>query len=162
MNQIKTWQERLKFSNGQWPKEECMQDEITELRQAIEQAEQTGHRDFRVPDGWKAERIDEYEIRVVSAEGEAWRLRSADKNDMLNNFIFQWAEAMLSAAPTAPAQPLTDSISWQFKKFREWANDAGYDTAHAHDGVNWICLNPMTADLWKAWQAAHGIKGASL
>jgi len=69
------------------------------LRKAIEQAEQTGHRDFRVPDGWKAERIDEYEIRVVSAEGEAWRLRSADKNDMFNNFIFRWAEAMLSAAP---------------------------------------------------------------
>lgn len=55
-------------------------------------------------------------------------------------------------------KPLTDSISWQFKKFREWSSDAGYDTAHTHDGVNWICLNPMTADLWKAWQAAHGIK----
>ena len=79
-------------------------DAITALCQAIEQAEQTSHRDFRIPDGWKAERIDEYEIRVVSAGGEAWRLRSADKNDMFNNFIFQWAEAMLSVAPAAPAQ----------------------------------------------------------
>ena len=47
----------------------------------------------------------------------------------------------------------------QFKEFVEWANGAGYDTAHAHDGVKWICLNPMTAELWKAWQAANGIKG---
>lgn len=46
-----------------------------------------------------------------------------------------------------------------FKAFKEWAVAAGYDTAHAHDGMKWVCLNPMTADLWKAWQAAHGIKG---
>ena len=47
--------------------------------------------------GWEATRIDEYEIRVVSPEGEAWRLRSADANDIFNNFIFRWAEAMLTA-----------------------------------------------------------------
>jgi hypothetical protein len=41
-----------------------------------------------------------------------------------------------------------------FKSFKAWANDAGYDTAYTHDGIKWICLNPMTADLWKAWQAA--------
>ena len=46
-----------------------------------------------------------------------------------------------------------------FKAFKEWAGAAGYDTAHLHDGIKWFCLNPMTADLWKAWQAAHGIKG---
>lgn len=73
------------------------------------------------------------------------------------------ANALLKArlensATEAQRKPLTDSISWQFKKFREWSSDAGYDTAHTHDGVNWICLNPMTSDLWKAWQAAHGIK----
>lgn len=45
-----------------------------------------------------------------------------------------------------------------FKAFKEWAVAAGYDTAHAHDGMKWVCLNPMTADLWKAWQAANGIK----
>lgn len=42
-----------------------------------------------------------------------------------------------------------------FKAFKEWAEAAGYDTAHTHDGIKWFCLNPMTADLWKAWQAAH-------
>lgn len=47
--------------------------------------------------GWKATRIDGFEIRVVSPEGEAWRLRSADANDIFNNFIFRWAEAMLDA-----------------------------------------------------------------
>lgn len=60
-----------------------------------------------VPEGWKAERIDEFEIRVTSPDGEAWRLRSADRNDMFNNFIFRWAEAMLAAAPSAPEwQPI--------------------------------------------------------
>lgn len=48
-----------------------------------------------------------------------------------------------------------------FKAFAEWANAAGYDTAHTHDGIKWVCLNPMTADLWKAWQAAYGIKEQS-
>jgi hypothetical protein len=49
----------------------------------------------------------------------------------------------------------------QFKEFVEWANSEGYDTAHAHDGVKWICLNPMTNECWKAWQAANGIKGVA-
>jgi hypothetical protein len=29
---IKTWQERKAFSNGQWPDDDCMKDEIDELR----------------------------------------------------------------------------------------------------------------------------------
>jgi len=41
-------------------------------------------------------RIDEYEIRVTSPEGESWRLRSADRNDSFNNFIWHWAEAMVN------------------------------------------------------------------
>ena len=45
---------------------------------------------------WKAERIDDYEIRVTSPEGESWRLRSADSNDSFNNFIWRWAESMVS------------------------------------------------------------------
>lgn len=49
----------------------------------------------------------------------------------------------------------------QFKEFVEWANSEGYDTAHAHDGIKWICLNPMTNECWKAWQAAHGTKEAA-
>jgi hypothetical protein len=54
-----------------------------------------------------------------------------------------------AAQPAAVQEPVPD-----FKAFTAWANDAGYDTAYTHDGIKWICLNPMTADLWKAWQAA--------
>lgn len=48
-----------------------------------------------------------------------------------------------------------------FKEFIEWANTHGYDCAHTcnSDTGEWIALNPMTADLWKAWQAANDIKG---
>lgn len=47
-----------------------------------------------------------------------------------------------------------------FQEFLNWASRASYDTAYTFDTERskWICLNPMTADLWKAWQAAHGIK----
>jgi hypothetical protein len=54
--------------------------------------------------------------------------------------------------------PAAQPAAPDFKAFKAWANDAGYDTAYTNDGIKWICLNPMTADLWKAWQAAHGIK----
>jgi len=49
----------------------------------------------------------------------------------------------------------------QFKEFIKWAGSQGYDCAQTcnSDTGEWIALNPMTADLWKAWQAAHGIKG---
>jgi hypothetical protein len=50
--------------------------------------------------------------------------------------------------------PATQPAVPDFKAFKAWANDAGYDTAYTHDGIKWVCLNPMTADLWKAWQAA--------
>ncbi len=56
--------------------------------------------------------------------------------------------------------------SWlQFKEFIEWANAQGYDCAHTCNSNTgeWIAFNPMTADLWKAWQAARSItdKGGS-
>lgn len=40
--------------------------------------------------------------------------------------------------------------------FESWASDAGYDTAHTYDPERskWVFLNPMTADLWKAYCAA--------
>ena len=56
-----------------------------------------------------------------------------------------------SATPPAPA-----SVP-DFKSFKEWAAGEGYDVAYTHDGIKWVCLNPITADLWCAWQAAHGI-----
>lgn len=40
------------------------------------------------------------------------------------------------------------------EKFGAWANGAGYDTANTHDQIQGIWLNPMTKDLWTAWQAA--------
>ena len=48
-----------------------------------------------------------------------------------------------------------------YKSFMEWASKEGYDTAYTinSDNGKFMPLNPMTADLWKAWQAAHGIKG---
>lgn len=45
---------------------------------------------------WKAEQVDEYEIRVTSPEGESWCLRRADRNDSFNNFIWRWAESMVN------------------------------------------------------------------
>jgi hypothetical protein len=60
--------------------------------------------------------------------------------------------ALYTTPPAAqPAVP-------DFKSFKEWAAGEGYDVAYTHDGIKWVCLNPMTADLWRAWQAAHGIK----
>lgn len=49
----------------------------------------------------------------------------------------------------------------EFKEFIKWAGAQGYDCGQTcnSDTGEWIALNPMTADLWKAWQAAHGIKG---
>jgi len=49
-----------------------------------------------------------------------------------------------------------------FKPFLEWAGKEGYDTAHTYDTdrSKWIVFNPMTADLWKAWQAAIAAKEA--
>lgn len=44
-----------------------------------------------------------------------------------------------------------------FHSFIAWANDKGYDTAHTYDTdrSKWVALNPMTADLWEAWQASR-------
>lgn len=46
---------------------------------------------------------------------------------------------------------MTDII----KQFLEWAGKEGYDTAHTYDTERsqWVVFNPMTADLWKAYQA---------
>lgn len=44
----------------------------------------------------------------------------------------------------------------EIEAFRAWANRAGYDTAHTYDTERsrHLFLNPMTADLWRAWRAA--------
>jgi hypothetical protein len=55
---------------------------------------------------------------------------------------------------TPPAQPQRKPCH---KEFMEWAGKEGYDTAYAINNGKFIAHSPMTTDLWKAWQAAHGI-----
>lgn len=89
----------------------------------------------------------------------AWVMRiTADRRIEVNEDVevTEAAQKVLDAMQhllTPAAQPAVPD----FNAFMAWANDAGYDIAHTHDGIKWLCLNPMTADLWKAWQAAHGI-----
>jgi hypothetical protein len=45
---------------------------------------------------WKAERLDEFTIRLTSPSGEAWRINRVDKSDCFNYFIWQLASTMLS------------------------------------------------------------------
>jgi hypothetical protein len=66
-----------------------------------------------------------------------------------------WAALRWAKENTPPAAPVPN-----FEAFKEWAANDGYDVAYTHDGIKWVCLNPMTADLWRAWQAAHGITAA--
>jgi hypothetical protein len=49
------------------------------------------------------------------------------------------------------------------KDFVAWANAEGYDTARTYDTERskWVMLNPMTADLWKAWKAGVASTGSS-
>jgi hypothetical protein len=65
--------------------------------------------------------------------------------------VFDLGAEYTVAQPAAP----------NFHAFTAWASGEGYDTAHTHNGEKWVCLNPMTADLWMAWQAAHGITSAT-
>lgn len=89
--------------------------------------------------------------------------QSEEDNEDLDRLYVELKAHILSVPFEVPQPvsakplPLTDDASWQFKKFREWADIWGYDTAHTHDGINWLCLNPITADLWNAWKAANSI-----
>ena len=68
----------------------------------------------------------------------------------------QYADVLYTTPPTA--QPAQRKPS--YKEFMEWAAKEGYDTAYAinPNTGKFIAHSPMTADLWKAWQAAHDIK----
>jgi hypothetical protein len=48
-----------------------------------------------------------------------------------------------------------------YNRFCEWANAAGYDVATAYDTdrSRWVFFSPMTADLWRCWQAAWAAAG---
>jgi len=93
-----------------------------------------------------------------------------DPDDAWNFAKHVWNEMDRKSMPGIYMQLVTESIvkhyttpqqrKPKFKEFIEWAGSQGYDSAHTcnPDTGKWIALNPMTADLWKAWKAAHGIK----
>lgn len=83
------------------------------------------------------------------------QLQKAAQSPMLCEVTPEPRQDRIGIYTTPPAsKPL-------FREFIQWANEQGYDCAHTcnSDTGEWIALNPMTDDLWKAWQAAHGITG---
>lgn len=71
-----------------------------------------------------------------------------------------WITTIAAAAIARNLSSQSAQRKPEFKEFIKWAGAQGYDCGQTcnSDTGEWIALNPMTADLWKAWQAAHGIK----
>jgi hypothetical protein len=73
----------------------------------------------------------------------------------------RWPPFWIKDASGVEAPPATPAI--QPAQFCKWAGGEGYDTAHTYDTERgrWVFLNPMTADLWKCWNAARtaGVTG---
>jgi len=46
---------------------------------------------------WIATRLNEFEIRVTSPEGEAWIFRQVNADDGFYYFLWRWAESMLTS-----------------------------------------------------------------
>lgn len=108
----------------------------------------------------------------MSEDGE----KAISTTDMLNypDYEYRYSIPLYTSPPQRTwvgAGDLEDSNSYldttppprrktDYKAFMEWASKEGYDTAYTvnSDNGKFMPLNPMTADLWKAWQAAHGIK----
>lgn len=86
-----------------------------------------------------------------------------DPSDPNARTAFSWPGFDRQPHHTATLHTTPPQRKPQFKEFIEWAGAQGYDCAHTcnSDTGEWIALNPMTADLWKAWQAAHGITKGS-
>lgn len=99
------------------------------------------HKAVLVPSGWQLVPKEPSLEMVIAGE----------------NYIGRHAYAkMLAAAPTTPIAEGDQSNEQELSHaaFEAWANLEGYDTANTHNGVKLIWLNPMTADLWKAYSAA--------
>lgn len=82
--------------------------------------------------------------------------------------IVQWTKGVMKGldisrqreAMKAPeSSTAAAGVEVPFADFLVWALREGYDTAHTYDTERsrWTALNPMTADLWKCWQAAAGV-----
>ena len=93
-----------------------------------------------------------------------WRVKHTIDPDTPNDFTpsEEQIETVLLALEKIPSNLYTTPPQRkpQFKEFIKWAGAQGYDCAQTcnSDTGEWIVLHPMTADLWKGWQAAHGIK----
>ena len=72
----------------------------------------------------------------------------------------KWALQFYGKQKGKPLYTTSPQRKPSHKEFMEWAGKEGYDTAYTinSDNGKFIALSPMTADLWKAWQAAHSIK----
>ena len=98
---------------------------------------------------------------IASIKGQepvAWKDHIENARSVYRDYLdvqaaLDYLEQVFLAAGAQERKPL-------FGDFLAWAIDNGYDTANTCNSNTgkWICLNPMTGDLWKAWQAAHGIK----
>ena len=101
---------------------------------------------------------------LVQPEQEpvAWGVFEGNLHDMF--FTLEEAQEMArlkgSHAEAKPLYTYPPQRKPSHKEFMEWAGKEGYDTAYTinSDNGKFIALSPMTADLWKAWQAAHSIK----
>lgn len=60
------------------------------------------------------------------------------------------AQAALEALKDGP------ELTTDWERFKTWANGEGYDVAYAYDSERsrYVCWNPVTADLWRAWRGA--------
>jgi len=91
---------------------------------------------------------------------KAWRIENAlaqQEQEQEHNFCQRCGKRTNDIHTcTPPASQRKPS----HKEFMEWAGKEGYDTAYTINSNNgkFIPFNPMTAELWKAWQAAHDIK----
>ena len=46
--------------------------------------------------GYKFKKLDEFEIRIESPNGESWRIKNVDKQHGFESFLWDMAEAIIS------------------------------------------------------------------
>lgn len=97
---------------------------------------------------------DELDAKVDEARQDCTEFLTGLRND-----IHQFRTRRDRAARAAQSSTVGD----EREPFATWANRAGYDTAHTYDTdrSRWVFLNPMTVDLWTAWQARAALAPAA-
>lgn len=105
-------------------------------------------------------RVGEYKLAELQRQGfsvAGVAIERANEDGTIERGAVTGGGLVLWWSPQ-PAQQAVEPVAGEvFKQFIEWASAAGYDVANTYDTdrSRWLCLNPMTADLWKAWQAVH-------